>query len=324
MHTLLIIGGSGFFGKSILDAFVRGLLAPWHIGHIIVLARSASQLSTTHPHLVASDVTLINDDITTTDTLPRAEYVIHAAASTDARNYLNAPAQEQQNIQAGTNNYCRLAPVFHRHSRIVYTSSGAVYGQQPAEIAQLLEDYQPTTLEALGITKQSYALAKQHAEQAIKAIGAQGLNVSIARCFAFVGYYLPLDQHFAVGNFIGDVLNNRPLQVKATHPVYRSYMYADDLVVWLMTIAQHANANCPVYNVGSDEAVLLHDLAQTMAHEYGAKTDIASISASQVDRYVPSIIYAKQSLGLTITWPIKEAIEATIKHLKANIKSTTV
>lgn len=324
MNTLLIIGGSGFFGKSILDAFLRGLLGPWQIAHIIVLARSASKLSKTHPYLVARNVTLIDDDITSTNTLPEADYVIHAAASTDARNYINAPTQEQQNIQAGTYNYCRLASKYHRNSRILYASSGAVYGQQPAEIAFISEEYKPTTLEGLSEAKQSYALAKQHAEEAVKVLGEQGQKVTIARCFAFVGPHLPLNQHFAIGNFIGDLLNNRPVQVTAAHRVYRSYMYADDLVVWLMTIAQHANSDCPVYNVGSDEAVLLHDLAQKMANEYGAITEISNISTSQVDRYVPSIKNAKQILGLKITWPINEAIDATIKYLNTDVKATTL
>ena len=44
MTTLLLTGATGFFGKSILDAFRRDLLAPFGIGRIIALARSAQRL----------------------------------------------------------------------------------------------------------------------------------------------------------------------------------------------------------------------------------------------------------------------------------------
>ena len=131
MATLLVIGGSGFFGKSILDGFARGLLKPWNISHVIVMARNAHCLVKEAPQLISPNITLLSGDITTIDALPYADFVIHAAATTDARNYISQPESERNNIQAGTYNYCRLAKKFHDESKIVYVSSGAVYGVQP-------------------------------------------------------------------------------------------------------------------------------------------------------------------------------------------------
>ena len=85
MAKLLVIGGSGFFGKSILDGYRRGLLEPWGITSIAIMARHASQLQKSVPALIGSSVELINGDITSCNTLVEADYVIHAAASTDAR-----------------------------------------------------------------------------------------------------------------------------------------------------------------------------------------------------------------------------------------------
>ena len=314
MKTLLVIGGSGFFGKSILDAYSRNLLAPWHISKVIVMSRSANKLLQDTPNLVGQNVELYSADITNAECLPFADYVIHAAASTDVRNYLSSPEDEKKNIQAGTYHYCDLAKIHHSNSKIVYVSSGAVYGVQPPNLDEIDESF-VGDLAKMAPGKLDYAVAKQDAERAIIDLGSSGLNVSIARCFAFVGKYLPRDQHFAIGNFIDDVINKRPIAVKANHQVYRSYMYADDLVEWLMTIADDASPKCPIYNVGSDQVVLLSDLAKLLADTYNVQAEISLITDSKIDRYIPSIKKAKNELGLILKYNFTESIDETIREL---------
>ena len=316
MKTLLVIGGTGFFGKSILDAFGRGLLMPWNVTHVIVMSRHADALLKTAPQLVNKNVTLLSADITTTDSLPFADYVIHAAASTDVRDYTTQPEQERLNIQAGTYHYCDLAKQFHAKSKIVYVSSGAVYGRQPPELEKISEGYQFLTAEDIPAGKRDYACAKRDAELAVIKLGADGFHVSIARCFAFVGRWLPRDQHFAIGNFMRDTLEDGPIVVQAKHQVYRSYMYADDLVEWLMTIANNASKKCPTYNVGSDEAILLDDLANKLAQFYNIKAEIPLATDGKVDRYIPSIEKAKTELGLCLKYDLIASIHKAINVLK--------
>ena len=311
MKTLLVIGGSGFFGKSILDAFSRNLLAPWHISKVIVMSRNVNKLLHDTPDLVGQNVELYSADITNTDCLPFADYVIHAAASTDVRNYLSSPEDEKKNIQAGTYHYCDLAKIHHTNSKIVYVSSGAVYGVQPPNLDEIDESF-VGDLSKMAPGKLDYAVAKQDAERAIIDLGCMGLNVSIARCFAFVGKYLPRDQHFAISNFVDDVINKRPIAVKANHQVYRSYMYADDLVEWLMTIVDKASPKCPIYNVGSNQAVLVSDLAKLLADTYHVQADIPLIADSKIDRYIPSIKKAEKELGLYVKFELYESIQEII------------
>ena len=313
MKTLLVIGGTGFFGKSILDAFGRGLLMPWNVTHVIAMSRHADALLKMAPQLVSKDVTLLSADISTTDSLPYADYVIHAAASTDVRDYTAQPEQERLNIQAGTHHYCELAKQFHANSKIVYVSSGAVYGRQPPELEKISEGYQFLNAEDIPEGKRDYACAKRDAELAVIKLGADGFNVSIARCFAFVGYWLPRDQHFAIGNFMRDLLKGGPIVAQAKHRVYRSYMHADDLVEWLMTIASNSSKKCPTYNVGSDEAILLGDLANKLAKFYNIKAETHLAIEGKVDRYIPSIEKAKVELGLYVKHDLYASIDEIIK-----------
>lgn len=316
MASLLIIGGSGFFGKSILDAYGRGLLKTWEIDSILVLARNAENLKRSNPELISDSIKLINSDISTCTEIPVADYVIHAAASTDAANYLAQPEVEKRNIQAGTYNYCKLAKKNHKASRIVYCSSGAVYGQQPYEVETLSEDFKGGDLDEMSPTKRDYAAAKRDAEKAIKDLSQNGVSVSIARCFAFVGKYLPRDKHFAIGNFINDGLLGNPINIKAAHPVYRSYMYADDLVKWLMTIAYHSSGSLNTYNVGSEFAISLVDLAELVAQEFDLNILLPPQSEGKVDRYIPSIEKATKELGLDLSVDLVQAVRNTIERIR--------
>jgi nucleoside-diphosphate-sugar epimerase len=319
MSRLLIIGGTGFFGKSILDAFSRGLLKPWNISEVIVMARQASSLPLLTTGLVNDHVQLLDSDITKATELPYAEYVIHAAASADLKDYINRPSEERANIEAGTLNYCNLAKKYHKKSKIVYVSSGAVYGIQQTGLEFLTEDMKISSVSNMVEGKVDYSLAKIAAENAVTKLAEEGLDVSIARCFAFVGQWLPRDQHFAIGNFIEDALMHRSIKVKANNKVYRSYMYADDLVEWLMTIAEKSSPMCPIYNVGSDEAVCIEDLANLIANLHGVNVDDQPITFSHVDRYIPSIQKARSELGLELKYNLLYSIKETISKIDQSV-----
>ena len=163
-------------------------------------------------------------------------------------------------------------------------------------------------IENLDEVKKSYAYAKRDAESAIQKLGQAGLNVSIARCFSFIGKYLPRDQHFAIGNFIADGLAGRDINVKADRRVCRSYMYADDLVKWLMTLAENANPHCPIYNVASDCEFEIGELADIVADIFNVEVVYSEERKNLVDRYIPSVEKAINNLGLGLDYTLKESI----------------
>ena len=313
MATLLIIGGTGFFGKSILDSYKRKQLVNWEINKVIVMSRNVDDFKKNYPELSSIGVEFFNGDISTINFLPKADFIIHAAASTDTSKYLHQSEKEKNNIIAGTLNYCKLAKKFHKNSRIIYCSSGAVYGYQPENLHFLKEIDSFGDISKLDDTKKSYAIAKRNSEDAIKDLAKNNFNVVIARCFTFVGKYLPRDQHFAIGNFIADGKNSKDINVEADRLVLRSFMYADDLVEWLLTLGSNSNPKCPIYNVGSDKEYEIRDLASTVSEIFDVNIQTVELNKDAIqDRYIPSIEKAKIELGLKIKYSLKESILMSI------------
>jgi dTDP-glucose 4,6-dehydratase len=144
-----------------------------------------------------------------------------------------------------------------------------------------------------------------------------GLEATIARCFACVGPHLPLDAHFAIGNFIRDAMKGEPIKVKDGTP-YRSYLYAADLAVWLWTILFKGVA-CHPYNVGSEQEITIESLARTVASAEDGSVLVQPLSlihSSHAYRYVPSVRFTHSSLGLNASIPLVGAIQRTIAWCK--------
>jgi dTDP-glucose 4,6-dehydratase len=146
------------------------------------------------------------------------------------------------------------------------------------------------SLDDLPPEKRIYAQGKRKAEKLMQEMAKDGLRVCIARCFAFYGKYLPKDQHFAYGNFLVQAENGCDIEIAANHPVFRSYMHADDLVDSLMILLKHASTECPVVNVGSDEVIEIRELAKKIAGKYGVSVRHPNeFNLELTDRYVPDI-----------------------------------
>jgi len=296
LPSLLVIGGTGFFGKSILDSFKRGLLVDYNITKVFILARNTDKFKFEYPELCLNGVELINGDISNINELPHADYVIHAATSTNMNDYFEG---SDLNIEKAINNYSFLAPLFHSKSKILYCSSGAVYGKQPLDVEKIDEDFKfKDDLSDLPPEKRTYCLSKRYAETEILNLGKSGLSVSIARCFAFSGKYLPKDQHYAYGNFIGQAERGETVTVKTNGIVYRSYMEADELVLSLLEILQISSTKCPILNVGSDTIITLEELAKKIANEYNVNYTCPNLNKNIIlDRYVPNITKLKNLLN---------------------------
>jgi len=186
-------------------------------------------------------------------------------------------------------------------------SSGAAAGPQPREIECLPEDHPGAPASHGG---DAYATGKRAAEALVATTDGE-IDVVTARAWAFVGPHLPLDAHFAAGNFLRDAIAGRPIQIGGDGTPLRSYLYAADLAVWLWTLLVKGE-NRRVYNVGSDETVSIAELARRCAalHSPPLPVHIArAASPGQAPlRYVPDIGRARTEMGLEVWIPLDDAL----------------
>jgi dTDP-glucose 4,6-dehydratase len=198
----------------------------------------------------------------------------------------------------------------HGAARFLFTSSGAVYGKQPPEMTHIPEDYPgaPSPSDA----GSAYGQAKRISEFLCSSYASvYGFDALIARLFAFVGPYLPLDANYAIGNFIRDGLAGGPIRIEGDGTPYRSYLYAADLAIWLWAIFFRGVSARP-YNVGSPKALTVGDLARRVVAVTapGANVEIARQAqpGAPPSRYVPDTRRAETELGLRVSIPLEEGI----------------
>lgn len=316
---LLLTGGTGFFGKALLrhwlECVSRGEASPL----IMVLSRSPERFLAGHPEFRSCPwLRFHHGDILDPSTLPANPgftHILHAAADSTLGARLT-PIEQYAQIADGTRNLLDYATT-NRIPRFLLTSSGGVYGPQPQDMAQIPEDYNgmPDPLNP----HHAYSVAKRCAEHLCTLYRDRyGLETVIARCFAFVGRDLPLDAHFAIGNFIRDALAASEITVQGDGTAVRSYMDQRDLAHWLSTLLQKGSAG-QAYNVGSDVAITIRDLANlvrdVLAPEKAVRVANQIATESFRHRYVPCITKAHKDLSLGTSFTLTESVQEAARRV---------
>lgn len=312
-ERLFLTGGTGFMGTWLLESLV---LARQRLAldlQALVLTRDAAAFRRRAPRIARCDsIRLLEGDLGSF-AAPSGSFAfaIHAATDSSAAFQQSQPQALAAAIVDGT----RRVLEFSERAGVqefLYLSSGAVYGPQPPELSHLAEDYAyaPDALDQASV----YAQSKRLAEALCVAAGSARLRPKIARCFAFVGPLLPLDGHFAVGNFIRDAAAGGPIRVRSDGRPLRSYMHAVDMVAWLLTLLLRGTAG-RAYNVGSDQPVTIGELARlvAVAAQPPLTVEIRDLAGSgPAPRYVPSVERARHELGLELAVALPEALRRTL------------
>lgn len=304
---LLITGGTGFFGRWLL-ALIHKLNDESANISVVVVSRDPARFLEMHPEYrecrwlswIQGDVRYFKIAAGTP-----VDLIIHAATDTSVAAGED-PLQLFDSIVGGSRNVFEEA-VRIGARRVLLTGSGAQYGRlrDTGGVSETFTGACPSHS-----VSSVYGEAKR-AQETLGAIYAarHGLEVVMTRCFAFSGPGLPLDAHFAIGNFVRDALFKDEVVLNSDGTAVRSYLHGADLAAWLLTLL-HRGEPGVAYNVGSDEAISIAELAKRVIDcvAPGKPLHIRGRSGGgERSYYVPEVGRAR-SLGLDVWTSLDETI----------------
>lgn len=320
---LFLTGGTGWFGRNLLETIVHANAQRDARIKVTLLSRSPERFARIAPHLAgAPGITLHTGDVRDFR-FPTGEHshILHAATTSAHETSAGETGLAKfETLVEGTRRLLDFAATCGTQ-HLLFTSSG-VASASAINSNPIREDdigAPPTTDPATALGQ-----GKRAAEFLCSYFGElHGWHTTIARCYSFVGPFMPLDLHYAIGNFIRAALAGEPIVVKGDGTPLRSYLYTGDLIVWLLTLL--AREGKPrIYNVGSSQAISIADLAhlvrdllapgreiQVLAElMHGVGNPVRSI-------YVPDITRARHELNLDSWTPLPQAVLRTAANISS-------
>lgn len=309
---LLLTGGTGIIGRWLLSSLLHANRTRSLGVRVHVLSRDPGRFGAACPTLAHDPaVSLLAGDVRRfdVDRGVRFTHVVHGATDVVAQ------ASATETVETCVGGTSRTLEIARRcgATRFLLLSSGAIYGKAPPDLERIPEDFSGA-IDPMNPAS-AYAEGKRCAELLCASATAEGGPAAVAaRCFAMVGPYLPLDKHFAIGNFIGDALHGRDIHINGDGSPVRSYLHAVDVTSWLWVLLLRGTPG-RAYNVGSSEPVSILELAQRVMAALGVASRIELARAPQpqahANVYVPSNRRVSDELGLRQTVSLEDAVRRT-------------
>ncbi|MFQ5419417.1 MAG: NAD-dependent epimerase/dehydratase family protein, partial [Anaerolineae bacterium] len=260
----LVTGGAGFLGSALANQLALD-------GHLIEALDdlSTGKRSNLHPavHLTVGDV----DDVPLLwSLLQDVDCVYHLAARVSVPESVLYP-REYNRVNVGGTVSLMEAMRDTGVKRVVFTSSGAVYGRQP---------HQPVHEDDLVIPDSPYAVSKWAAEQYIHTIGELWHIETVAlRIFNAYGprQRIPMSHPPVVPKFLQQALTGGSIVIFGDGSQTRDLVYVDDVVAALQAAATAKEVNRQVINIGTGQETSMNELADMvgfLAKAAGRSTNV--------------------------------------------------
>lgn len=311
--TILILGGSGFIGTWLVSAILNADRKLSLGIQLIVVSRDVSSARNRFKLTNFSSVTFIEFDLMSEEelSLPEADYIIHAATPSIPATGSNQGFDFRNSTNEGMKSILKTLNKKSYSPKILHTSSGAVYGISKGNTMQFEEknatnyDCERTNYGAIKLSSEK--LLQEYAE-------SHSHHIANPRLFTFMGPHLSLNDHFAIGNFLLDGLENRSIRVKGNPESIRSYMYPTDLVVWLIRILE--NPLSQPLNVGSEKNLTMRELGSLISLMTSRK-DLTFVNLSEeINCYWPSTSNTRKYYAVDETISLEEGLRRWIYWLK--------
>ena len=317
---VLLTGGTGFVGKWLIEAAQIACDNGAADFEIVVPTRDLSA-----PHAVETreigfkNLSLVEGELLTDNLdIGKVDAIIHAAtpasAALNESNPIEMTRINTQSMQAALKFAENKTP-------FLFTSSGAVYGNQPQSVTHISEKQNQPYSELTS----AYAKGKQLAESiCMQAAEVGSCTPIIARLFTFSGYYLPRDTHFAIGNFVQNVLDRKPILINSDGQARRSYLYGADMAIWLWSALAKKKSPHPLH-ISSENSTSILELAQAVARVSATelnfipeiKVAITNANPDTFHQYVPANRITKSYLNVQEWTSLETGITLMIRNSKS-------
>jgi len=299
----LVTGGAGFLGTAVSNQLAKD-------GHAVHVLDDLSNgtAENLHPAITFTEGS-VNDIPLLWSLLYDVDCVYHLAARVSVVESMLHPREYSQVNVVGTVSLMEAM----RDSgvrRVVFTSSGAVYGHQPE---------QPVHENDSPIPDSPYAVSKWAAEQYIHTIGGLWDIETVAlRIFNAYGpgQSLPAAHAPVVPRYLRQALNGGSIVIYGDGVQSRDFVYISDVVAALVSAATATGVNRQVINIGSGKETAVNDLIACIEKVTGSSVNYIhnKDKSGGVSRLVADISRARTLLGYRPHVNLKKGLKLTLKH----------
>lgn len=299
--NFLITGAAGFLGSKLANYLARE-------GHQV---RGLDDLSTGDPQALSPDVLFtrgdVNDRPKLWTLLQEVDCVYHLAARVAVPESVLYPREYNAVNVGGTVSMMEaMRDVGVR--RVVFISSGAVYGDQGVQ--PLKETAHPNP-------RSPYAVSKLAAEYYVRTIGdLWGIESVCLRVFNAYGpgQHLPPSHPPVIPNYLRQAMRGGTLVMHGEGLQTRDYVYVDDVVSTMIAASTAPGVNHMVINVGSGVETSVRDLVRLVGETTGAKLEVLTNPRTSpgVSRMCADISLAREKLGYQPRFNLAQGLRLTL------------
>ncbi len=312
--AILITGGAGFIGSNLAHHFQEH----YPKAKVVVFDKFRSQERFENGNLISFGHfknlldfrgEVICGDINNPKDLERLEdfrfdYIFHQAAISDTT------AQDQERVmRTNLNAFKDLLDLAKRHgAKMIYASSGAVYGKLPAP--HKVGHEAPANV--YGYSK----LAMDHlarSQEDVIAVGLRYFNVYGPREY-FKQKTASMVLQFGLQLLRGE----RPRLFEGSDKIKRDFIYVEDVIQANLKAAMATKSG--VYNVGTGKARSFKDIVDILCKELGIEREYEYIPNPYVKQYQffteADIESTKKELAYEPKYSLEEGIRADIPYIK--------
>jgi len=303
MH-FLITGGAGFLGAALANRLVRA-------GHQV---RVLDDLSAGDPGRLARRVLFTRGDVRDVPRLwtllQGVDCVYHLAAKVSVSESVLYP-RDYNDINVGGTVSVMEAMRDAGIKRVIFSSSGALYGEQ---------DEQPISEDAIPHPTSPYAVSKVAAEYYVSTIGALwGIETVALRIFNVYGpgQQLPPAHAPVIPQFLKQTLSGGSLVIHGDGTQTRDFVYIDDVITALVAAATAKDVNRLVINIGSGQGTTINQLVKEITDATGREAHPLYVrqESGGVSRLVADIRLARGKLGWAPRVNLREGLQRILEEV---------